>query len=532
MRRFPLLVAASLTIACTDDPIGPNPGPRLDDTGGRRQLTGVAWEKSSTGVDMVAIGQYNGQYTILVDINDDGLAVGWGYVETSEGTYTRAISWTDGVFTDLGTLGGNFSRAHQTNNAGVIVGESQDAAGRYLPVVWENGVIRALPQLEPDNPFAGGNAQAINERGDIVGNASTNSGTQAVIWPATGGIVALGRLPGADFSWATGISHDGTVMGQSLYYLNSTYIGRPTIWRGGVMSEIVLPPGGEASGSDIATGQMFNDAGDFIAEIATVAFNFGRAIVFRNGAFETLSMLPNAYAEMSKPYGLNEAGDVVGMAYGPSNFNPVLWSHDGTLTDLGQPGAMPVGVAIGINNSGLIVGQAHGEWTPGSWGGGAVLWRVVADVTPPTIAYSSHPATYTVDEHVSITCTATDAESGIASDNCAPIVGDAYAFGLGQHTFSATATDVAGNSSSASTSFSVSVTFGSLANLTRRFMTSGKVADALVKDLREAEVARAKGNARQAEAKLNDYRRGVMAQVGKSITGELGSMLAGLSQAL
>ena len=54
----------------------------------------------------------------------------------------------------------------------------------------------------------------------------------------------------------------------------------------------------------------------------------------------------------------------------------------------------------------------------------------------------------------------------------------------------------------------------------------------LVKDLRDAEEARAKGNAKQAEAKLNDYRRGVQVQVGKSITAERGSMLIGLSQAL
>ena len=194
---------------------------------------------------------------------------------------------------------------------------------------------------------------------------------------------------------------------------------------------------------------------------------------------------------------------------------------------------MLAGDAHGINNRGLIVGQAHGEWTPGTFNSGAVLWRVaVADVTPPTIGYSSHPATYTVDQHVTIACTATDAESGIASNTCAPIEGDAYVFGLGPHTFSATATDNAGNSASASTSFSVSVTFGSLTNLTRRFVTNTKVADALVADLAAAEAASAKGKPKQAEARLDDYRYGVQAQIGNSITAERGSILIGLSQAL
>jgi len=531
MRRFALLAAALLTLACTDNPTSPKQTPRLDDTGGRRQVTGVTWGKSSTGVDIVAIGQYNGQFTTLVDINDNGLAVGWGYANTPEGFRERAISWQNGVFTDLGTLGGNFSRAHQSNNAGVIVGEAADATGLIRPVVWENGVIRALPSVAMFHEATGGNAQSINEDGDIAGEDVGDFGfTHAVVWPVTGGVVDLGVLPGADMSRAKGINSAGTVFGTSFSF--STFIGRPTIWAAGAMSEIVLPAGGRAS-TNIATGHVFNDAGDFIAEVGPDPFNFGQAIAYRNGVFETLAMLPNASHQLSQPYGLNQAGDVVGMAFGQFNFAPVLWSHDGSVTDLGVPGSMPGGNAHGINNHGLIVGQANGEWTPGSFGGGAVLWRVgVADVTPPTITYSSHAATYTVDEHVSITCTATDGESGLASDTCAPIDGDAYTFGLGPHTYSVTATDNAGNSASASTSFTVTVTFGSLGNLTRRFVTNSKVADGLLADLRNAAQARANGKTKQANEWLTEYRNGVQAQVGKSVTAEHASILIVLSQTL
>jgi HYR domain-containing protein len=530
MRRSALFVAALLTIACTDDPIAPKSAPRLDATGGRREVTGVTWEKSTTGIDIVPIGLYNGQYTILVDINDRDLAVGWGYANTPEGFRERALSWQNGVFTDLGTLGGNFSRAHQSNNAGVIVGESQDAAGNYRAVVWENGVIRQLPLLAPGYPISGGNAQSINEHGDIAGEDIGNFGfPHAVVWPVTGGVIDLGLLPGADLSRARGINSYGTVFGNSISFSN--FIGRATLWTGGTMSEVILPAGGRAS-SNIATGRVFNDAGDFIAEVAPDAFNFGQAIAFRKGAFETLAMLPNAFQQLSIPYGLNQAGDVVGAAYDPSNFVPVLWSHDGSVTALGAPGTMRAGDAHGINNRGLIVGQAHGEWSPGTFNSGAVLWRISVDITPPTISYSSHAATYAVDEHVSITCTATDAESGIASNSCAPIDGDAYVFGIGEHTFSATATDNAGNTATASTSFTVTVTFSSLSNLTRRFVTKSKVADELVAYLRDAETARARGKTKQAEAALNDYRQGVQAQVGKSITAERGSVLVGLSQRL
>jgi hypothetical protein len=160
-----------------------------------------------------------------------------------------------------------------------------------------------------------------------------------------------------------------------------------------------------------------------------------------------------------------------------------------------------------------------------------IMWRVaVPDVTPPT-TWPESSETYEY-QHVSITCTATDAESGIASDTCAPIDGDAFVFGLGPHTFSATATDNAGNSASATTSFSVNVTFGSLTNLTRSFVTNSKVADGLVADLRDAEAAGVKGKPKQVEAALTDYRHGVQAQIGKSITSERGAILIGLSQAL
>lgn len=530
MRPFPLVAAALLALACSDNPISPERTLRLSDAGGRRQVTGVTWQKSSTGIDMVPIGQYNGQYTILVDINDHDLAVGWGYANTPEGFRERAISWQNGVFTDLGTLGGNFSRAHQSNNAGVIVGESQDADGHYRPVVWENGVIRALPPLGTYQ-VSDGNAQSINDHGDVAGEDAGDYGiTHAVVWPVTGGVVDLGALPGADMSRARGINSAGTVFGPSISFSN--FATRPTIWAGGTMSEIALPAGGRVA-SNIATGHVFNDAGDFIAEVAPDAFNFGQAIVYKNGAFTTLAMLPNAFQELSQPYGLNQAGDVVGMAFGRFGFTPVVWSHDGSVTDLGAPGTMTGGSAHGVNNHGLIVGQTNGEWTPGIFGTGAALWRVAApDVTPPTITYSSHAATYAADAHVSITCTATDSESGIASDTCAPIDGDAYTFGLGLHTYSATATDNAGNSASASTSFTVTVTFGSLGNLTRRFVTDSKVADGLLADLRKAEDASATGKTKQAAEWLTEYRKAVQAQVGKSITAERASVLIAFSQPL
>ncbi|MCO5176695.1 MAG: glycine rich domain-containing protein [Thermomicrobiales bacterium] len=92
------------------------------------------------------------------------------------------------------------------------------------------------------------------------------------------------------------------------------------------------------------------------------------------------------------------------------------------------------------------------------------------DLTPPTITYSGNLGTYTVDQQVNITCTAADAVSGIASTTCANIVGPAWTFGAGSRTVSSTATDYAGLSSSASTTFTVDVTYTSLGNLSCQFV--------------------------------------------------------------
>lgn len=79
---------------------------------------------------------------------------------------------------------------------------------------------------------------------------------------------------------------------------------------------------------------------------------------------------------------------------------------------------------------------------------------VKRDATKPAIGYAGALATYTVDQTVNITCAASDAMSGLASNSCAPISGPAYNF-IGLGSYSASATDNAGNGNSASVSFTV-----------------------------------------------------------------------------
>jgi hypothetical protein len=85
----------------------------------------------------------------------------------------------------------------------------------------------------------------------------------------------------------------------------------------------------------------------------------------------------------------------------------------------------------------------------------ATVGGINIDETPPTVTYTGNAGTYTTNQTIAITFTASDALSGIASTTCANVDGLASSFGVGTHTYSATATDKAGNMGSGSTMFTV-----------------------------------------------------------------------------
>jgi hypothetical protein len=99
---------------------------------------------------------------------------------------------------------------------------------------------------------------------------------------------------------------------------------------------------------------------------------------------------------------------------------------------------------------------------------------VKLDTVKPLVVYAGNAGSYTVDQSVSITCSASDPTpgSGLAGTSCANIVGPAYGFALGLNTYSADGNDFAGNIGHGSTSFTVRVTPASLCMVTKRFVQS------------------------------------------------------------
>ena len=163
-----------------------------------------------------------------------------------------------------------------------------------------------------------------------------------------------------------------------------------------------------------------------------------------------------------------------------------------------------------------------------------VVGPINVDRTPPAIAMSTPASTYTVDQVVTVTCSASDALSGLDQrlTACPNLSEPAYALGLGTHTLSGTAVDMAGNVAGASVTFTVVDTFDGLCRLTRHFETSLKWADQLCQDLANANAAQAAGDVKSEQQYLKQYDETATDQTGKTLTAAQASILVQLASHL
>jgi len=137
------------------------------------------------------------------------------------------------------------------------------------------------------------------------------------------------------------------------------------------------------------------------------------------------------------------------------------------------------------------------------------------DTTGPVITYSGNQGNYGPADTISITCDATDATSGVVSDTCEDITGSAMSFGPGVYTFSATATDAAGNTGSGSTSFTIGATYDGLCQLTREVVRQPSVSRTACSVLALAELADASGNVMLEQLALLNYEAQIRSAMGR-----------------
>jgi probable HAF family extracellular repeat protein len=195
----------------------------------------------------------------VADINERGDIAGISY--RSGGSELQMVLWISGVIQDHGPLPLGEGVVKGINERRQIVGYSQNPLVTR-GWVWQDGVFTMLPL--PDGA-TDSFAWDINDRGDIVGVAVGES-THAVLWPAGGGVIDLGALPGHSGSWAQGIDNRGQVVGWSA---GPDGFYRPFLWRAGTMIDLDILPG-HTQGAASA----ISDAGVVVGE--SIAADFSR----------------------------------------------------------------------------------------------------------------------------------------------------------------------------------------------------------------------------------------------------------------
>lgn len=175
-------------------------------------------------------------------ISDRGTVV--GTMATASGW--RAFQHRNGITTDLGTLGGDFSEAYGVNRAGEIVGHSrlEGASHTRAFVIERGGAMRALPPL-------GGrysSAYAINNRGDVAGAAENENLSKRAFLYSNGAMIDLGTLPGFSTSDAVALNDKRQVVGVAVRFASGDPVVRPFMWQSGIMTDLAALPELAAAG--------------------------------------------------------------------------------------------------------------------------------------------------------------------------------------------------------------------------------------------------------------------------------------------
>lgn len=182
-------------------------------------------------------------------------------------------------------------------------------------------------------------------------------------------ITDLGTL-GGDFSEALHISNSGQIVGFS--YLASG-ARHPFIWRNGTMTDIdvggslisvnAVNDRGQVIGTAFRDGQYFGwlwadgvltelpGAPDAINNAGQIAGSTNHAYLWTNGVMQDLGTLGGSY---SVAFGLNNRGQVVGLAERADHSEAAVLWENGSIHDLGLLGEPRHSVVI--NDAGIIAG--------------------------------------------------------------------------------------------------------------------------------------------------------------------------------
>jgi probable HAF family extracellular repeat protein len=163
------------------------------------------------------------------DINDKGEVV--GYIDLGLGK-NKAFIWdfTNGR-QDIGSLGGERTRANAINNSSQVVGESYASNGNSHAFLWDS--VNGMQDLGTLGGYAS-QAYSINDMGQVVGQSYAQTEYHSFIWDNTNGMKDLNDLIPANSGWtlttATDINSSGQIVGYGDYNgIRTSFLMTPTV---------------------------------------------------------------------------------------------------------------------------------------------------------------------------------------------------------------------------------------------------------------------------------------------------------------
>jgi probable HAF family extracellular repeat protein len=151
-----------------------------------------------------------------------------GSLSVPGSTTTRAFYYSNGIMTDLGTLGGASSDARGLNDDGDVVGTAQNAAGQARAFLWRNGVMTDLNTLvPPETGWVLESAAAISNGDQIVGYGTFNGKRRAFLLTPPTDLEA--RIGGTISQHDSNLPPDGIEVGKTIEWTTSA-IAPPFNW--------------------------------------------------------------------------------------------------------------------------------------------------------------------------------------------------------------------------------------------------------------------------------------------------------------
>ena len=288
--------------------------------------------------------------SVASGINQQGDVVGWS--SGSNGYHAFVFTDAGGMVPLPGLPDKPRTIARRINDAGDIVGTA-DAGGTDIghAVRWRGGVIKDLGTL---SPIAGAYSEGlgINNFGDVVGDAYTDTGTHAFLYTDANGMVDL--TPTSDTGRATDINDARQVTGYKTAF-GGYHAFR---WTSGTFEDLGVLPGFADS-----FGFAIEASGWIAGSSSSGSGNAERIFRFTDGVgMQDLG----GVGEHNTAWGINSAGNVVG-ALGQSASRAFLYTDEAGLKDLNtlidpSLGWVLLG-AFDINDAGQIVGYGFNNFT-------------------------------------------------------------------------------------------------------------------------------------------------------------------------